>query len=153
MIHKQEEAAPQDTAANIRPVKRYSLAQRHCSTAEEPPATFTTETYTLSSHPAFVLLVSYCLRHIPPRWRPLEFLGLAIVIVHDRQGLQVTGLVDVWAQAQPADPQHLGVGVTAGQELQAHPAEADLRLLEQALTPRGQFFQLGENETGFPVGT
>lgn len=72
--------------------------------------------------------------------RLLEFLGFAVVIIHHCQGLQVTGLVDVWAHAQPADPQGLGVGVTAGEELQAHPAEANLWLLEQTLTPRGQFF-------------
>lgn len=60
--------------------------------------------------------------------------------------------MDVLAHVRPVEPKSLGVGVTAGQELEGHPAQADLWLLEEALTPRREFIQLGEDEAGFPVG-
>lgn len=149
MMHKQEAAAPQDTAVNLRAAWPRDGAPRNLQARSPLRHTHSHRIlHSFSSAPQ----LSHTLASAR-RGRPLEFLGLAVVVVHDGQGLQVTGLVDVWAQAQPAHPQHLGVGVTAGQELEVHPAEADLWLLEQALAPRGQLFQLGEDKTGLPVGT
>ncbi|TNN77315.1 hypothetical protein EYF80_012429 [Liparis tanakae] len=64
-----------------------------------------------------------------------------------------TGLVHVLTHVRPIQPKGLGVGVAAGQELEGHPAEADLLLQKKSLTPRGQFIELGEDEAGLPVGT
>ena len=82
----------------------------------------------------------------------LQLLGLAVVVVHDGERLLVAGLVNVLAHVRPVQPEGLGVGVTAGQELEGHPAEADLGLLKKTLAPRGEFVQLGEDEAGLPVG-
>lgn len=82
----------------------------------------------------------------------LQLLGLTIVVIHDSERLLIAGLVHVLAHVRPVQPEGLGVGVTAGQELEGHPAEADLGLLEEALAPRRQLVQLGEDEAGLPVG-
>lgn len=91
--------------------------------------------------------------HAHPNWNsPLDLLGLTVVIIHDGDRLLVAGLVHVLAHVRPVQPKSLGVGVAAGQEFEGHPAEADLGLLEETLTPRGEFVQLGQDEAGFPVG-
>lgn len=59
----------------------------------------------------------------------------------------------VLAHVGPVQPKSPGVGVAAGQELEGHPAEADLLLLKKTFTPRGQVIELGEDEAGLPVGT
>lgn len=117
-------------------------------------------TYLREINPAFYLILCwvwqifiYSCAH--PNWNlrtALELLGFAIVIIHDGERLLVAGLVDVLAHVRPVQPKGLGVSVTAGQELQGHPAEADLCLLEKTLTPRGQFVQLGKDKAGLPVG-
>lgn len=68
----------------------------------------------------------------------LQLLRLAVVIIHDGEHLLLAGFVHVLAHARPVQAKGLGVGVTAGQELERHPAEADLGLLKKALTPRGE---------------
>lgn len=85
-------------------------------------------------------------------WNILQPLWLAVVVIHHCEGLLVTGLVNVLAHAWPVDLEGLGVCVAAGQELEAHPAEADLGLLQKALAPRRQFVQLGQDQAGLPVG-
>lgn len=85
-------------------------------------------------------------------WNILQPLWLAVVVVHHCERLLVTGLVNVLAHAWPVDLEGLGVGVAAGQELEAHPAEADLGLLEKALAPRRQLVQLGQDQAGLPIG-
>lgn len=84
-------------------------------------------------------------------WNILQPLWLAVVVIHHCEGLLVTGLVNVLAHAWPVDLEGLGVGVAAGQKLEAHPAEADLGLLQKALAPRRQFVQLGQDQAGFSV--
>lgn len=86
------------------------------------------------------------------RSKSLELLGLTIIIIHDSKCLLITGLLYVLAHLRPVEPKHFGVGVTAGQKLEGHPAKTDLWLLKKTFAPRGEFIELGENQAGFPVG-
>lgn len=86
------------------------------------------------------------------RSKSLELLGLTIIIIHDSKCLFITGLLYVLAHFRPVESKHFGVGVTAGQELEGHPAKSDLWLLKETFTPWGEFIELGENQAGFPVG-
>lgn len=83
--------------------------------------------------------------------KPLKLPGLAVVIVHDCQRLLVAGLVNVLAHVGPMKPEGFSVSVTAREELQGHPAKANLWLLQEAFAPRRQLIQLGENQSSFPA--
>lgn len=86
------------------------------------------------------------------RTGPSQLFGLAVVVVHDGERLVIARLVHVLAHVGPVEPGGLGVGVATGQELEGHPPKADLWLLKETFTPRGQFVQLGQDKPRLPVG-